>query len=79
MTRIVPPVVDPIHYGIQSAEPLWPIKGHQLPPFLLPSEAVESAAASDAADQHRRQWTRLRPAFRADPKDGPPLVSHQEV
>lgn len=74
--RLVPPVVDPVHYGIQSAEPLWPIRGHQLPPFMLPSEAVESAAA---ADQHRREWTRLRPAFRSDEKDGPPILLRQEV
>ncbi|KAK4035822.1 Uncharacterized protein APZ42_031957 [Daphnia magna] len=43
----VPPVVDPVHYGIHSAEPLWPIRGSKLPQFHLPPEAMLSTASTD--------------------------------
>lgn len=39
--------MDPVHYGIQSAEPLWPIRGSKLPQFLLPPEAMLSTASTD--------------------------------
>lgn len=56
----MPPVVDPIHYGIHSAEPLWPIRGSKLPPFRLPPEAMLAAASND------RRW---RPQPASKPKD----------
>lgn len=44
---IVPPVVDPVHYGIDSAEPLWPIRPQsKLPPFIFPPEVVVALSSS---------------------------------
>ena len=54
----VPPVVDPVHYGIHSAEPLWPIRGPKLPQFHLAPEAM---LASSSTDQRWRSRQALRP------------------
>ncbi|EFX71270.1 hypothetical protein DAPPUDRAFT_255875 [Daphnia pulex] len=54
----VPPVVDPVHYGIHSAEPLWPIRGSKLPQFHLPPEAM-LAASSTEQRWRTRQASRL--------------------
>lgn len=58
----MPPVVDPVHYGIHTAEPLWPIRRSKLPPFRLPPEAMLAAASTD------RHW-RPRPASRPKETD----------
>lgn len=54
----MPPVVDPVHYGIHSAEPLWPIRGSKLPQFHLPPEAM-LAASSTEQRWRTRQASRL--------------------
>lgn len=41
----MPPVVDPVHYGIHSAEPLWPVQKSKMPPFRFPPEAMLAAAS----------------------------------
>lgn len=56
----VPPVVDPVHYGIHSAEPLWPIRGPKLPALQhLPPEAM--LAVSSTTDRHWRPRQASRP------------------
>lgn len=54
----MPPVVDPVHYGIHSAEPLWPIRGSKLPQFHLPPEAM---LASSSTEQRWRTRQASRP------------------
>lgn len=50
--------MDPVHYGIHSAEPLWPIRGSKLPQFHLPPEAM-LAASSTEQRWRTRQASRL--------------------
>jgi len=46
----VPPVVDPVHYGIDSAEPLWPIRPQsKLPAFIFPPEVVVALSSSTSS------------------------------
>ena len=46
----MPPVVDPVHYGIDSAEPLWPIRPQsKLPAFIFPPEVVVALSSSTSS------------------------------
>ena len=58
----MPPVVDPVHYGIQSAEPLWPIRGPKLP-ALQHLQLPEATAGSSSVSADRR-WSRPRQTSR---------------